>query len=50
MVTFQKSRQKKIIKPFENGIFPLHKENLHKENCIKNKLKMKKKEEIIPDG
>ena len=34
----------KIIKAFEDGIFPLSKENLHKEQAEE-----KEKEEIIPD-
>ena len=34
----------KIIKAFENGIFPLHKANLHKEQTQE-----KKNEETIPD-
>ena len=39
----------KIIKVFENGIFPPHKENLHKENLRKEQTKEGKKEETIPD-
>ena len=36
-----------IIKAFENGMFPLHKENLHKEQAKEEKKE--KKEETIPD-
>ena len=37
-----------IIKAFEDGIFPLHKEDLHKKQAEEEKKK-KKKEERIPN-